>query len=321
MSNSFRKIDYRLRPAKSVERRMMAEAFLRLRPFAAVETYRYVGMGSVYFADFAIFHAICGFQSMVSIEDVEDRHVQERFRFNAPLGHIELNFNHSSTALPALPWDLRSIVWMDYDGHLSKGVLTDLKYLATKLSSGSVLLVTVNADLADEEEGKEPRIEVLKGRLEDEGKLPARVISGDALNSREIPRVFREILTQELRDGVNDRNAGRPEGQKYSFEQILFFTYEDGAPMLTLGWVFFDDGQRPTFTHCDFGRLKYFRSGDEPMHIQVPLITNAEVRALNRVGDGLQGQKIEDIPVPPSEVAKYDQVRRYWPMFAPPELT
>jgi hypothetical protein len=73
MANSFRKIDYRLRPAKAVERRMMAESFLRLRPFGSVETYRYVGMGSVYFADFSLFHAVCGFETMVSIEDIETR--------------------------------------------------------------------------------------------------------------------------------------------------------------------------------------------------------------------------------------------------------
>ena len=30
MARSFNRIDYRLRPAKAVERRMMAEAFLRL---------------------------------------------------------------------------------------------------------------------------------------------------------------------------------------------------------------------------------------------------------------------------------------------------
>jgi hypothetical protein len=319
MSNSFRKIDYRLRPAKSVERRMMAEAFLRLRPFGAVETYRYVGMGSVYFADFAVFHAVCGFETMVSIEDVEDPTVQERFRFNAPLGGIVLHFLHSNIALPKLQWDLRTVAWMDYDGHLSQEVLKDMKYLATKLSSGSALAVTIKADLDDEEEGNKTRLEVLKERLGEE-KLPATLLKSDPPKSKDVPVIFREVLTQELRDGLNDRNAGRPSGQQYSFEQILFFKYEDGAPMLTLAWVFFDDGARPTFNLCDFQRLKYFNSGADPIQIQVPLITNAEVRAINRCGEG-QDRKKEDLPIPPSEVAKYEQVRRYWPMFSPPELT
>ena len=297
----------------------MAEAFLRLRSFAAVETYRYVGMGSVYFADFAVFHATCGFQTMVSIEDVGDPTVQERFRFNAPLGDIVLNFSHSNVALPSLPWDLRTIAWMDYDGYLSREVLTDMKYLATKLSSGSVLAVTVNADLEDDEDGDKARLDVLRERLGEE-KIPSRLMTAGPPKSKDVPSLFREILTQELKDGLNDRNAGRPEGQKYSSEQILFFKYEDGAPMLTLAWVFFDDGQRPTFNQCDFSRLNYFKPGEEPLQIQVPLITNAEVRAINRCGDG-QSHRAEDLPIPPGEVAKYERVRRYWPMFSPPELT
>ena len=68
MAKSFTKIDYRLRPAKAVERRMMAEAFLRLRPFGSVESYRYIGMGSVYFSDFLLFHGLCGFDPMSSLE-------------------------------------------------------------------------------------------------------------------------------------------------------------------------------------------------------------------------------------------------------------
>jgi hypothetical protein len=300
---------------------MMAEAFLRLRSFAAVETYRYVGMGSVYFADFAVFQAVCGFETMISIEDVEDTKVQERFRFNVPVGNITLDFRHSNIALLEMPWDLRSVVWLDYDGHLDASVLKDIKHLATELSSGSFLCVTVKVDLEDEENGDASRLEVLKRRLGDEGKLPKRSLAGNPLNLKEIVQVYREILTQELKDGINDRNAGRPDGQKYAFEQVLFFRYEDGAAMMTLGWVFFDEGQRPTFTQCDFGRLLYSRAGEEPVSIEVPLITNAEVRALNRCGVGSLGLKADDLPLPPSEARKYQEVRRYWPMFSPPELT
>lgn len=72
MSGSFAKIDYQLRPAKTVERKMMAEVFCRLSVFAPLDQYRYVGLGSVYFADFFIFHAACGFGSMISIEHTED---------------------------------------------------------------------------------------------------------------------------------------------------------------------------------------------------------------------------------------------------------
>src|SRR5580658_3613252 len=120
MANSFRKIDYRLRPAKAVERRMMAETFMRLRSFASLESYRYVGMGSVYFSDFSLFHTMCGFDPMVSLEETDDATEQNRFKMNVPLGNINVAFGHSNTTLPSLQWDLRSVVWLDYDGVLGK---------------------------------------------------------------------------------------------------------------------------------------------------------------------------------------------------------
>lgn len=321
MARSFRKIDYRLRPAKGVERRIIAEAFLRLRAFGAVESYRYVGMGSVYFSDFALFHSVCGFETMVSIEDSSDPKVQDRFRFNAPLGSIDLNFGHSNTVLPTLPWDLRSVVWMDYDGHLDSYVLTDVSYLASKLCSGSVLAVTVNANLEDEERGEKRHLQILTDRLGSKTKLPDWVTTVGSFRPAETARLFHDILTQEIRDGINDRNSGRPQGQKYVFEQILFFRYRDGDPMLTLCWVFFDEGQRQTFESCGFSKLPHFRKGDDPFLIDVPLITSAEIREINRCRADGNDPKLEGLPIPPAEIAKYQNLRRYWPIYALPEIT
>jgi hypothetical protein len=321
MASSFRKIDYRLRPAKGVERRMMAEAFLRLRPFAAVETYRYVGMGSVYFSDFALFHSICGFETMVSIDETQDPIIQKRFEFNAPLGNIELQFKPSNTALPRLPWDLRSVVWMDYDGALTSNVMVDVRYLAAKVMSGSVLCVSVNGSLEDEEEGDASRVAVLKKRLGESEPLPDWVTKADAIKPGEVSRAIRDIFSQGVRDSINDRNAGRPAGQRFTAEQIFFFKYQDNAPMYTMGWLFFDEGQRETFAQCGFDRLLYYAAGEAPFEIEIPLITNAEVREINRCNDTVDGRRFKDLPVPPSEISKYNNVRRYWPTTSAPELT
>ena len=68
MTASFRKIDYRVRPAKHAERMMMCEAFARLGAFDELPSYQYVGLGSVYFVDFLLFHRILGIRDMVNIE-------------------------------------------------------------------------------------------------------------------------------------------------------------------------------------------------------------------------------------------------------------
>ena len=87
MAASYREIDYRIRPAKYAERLMMVEAFRRLR-FGSIESYQYVGLGSVYFSDFSLIHRTLGISKMVSIEKNEED--KSRFIENAPFSCIEL---------------------------------------------------------------------------------------------------------------------------------------------------------------------------------------------------------------------------------------
>ncbi len=300
---------------------MMAEAFLRLRPFGSIESYRYVGMGSVYFSDFSLFHGLCGFDPMISIEWTDDAKIQKRFELNVPLGNIELLFGHSNVTLPTLPWDLRSVVWLDYDGSLGKEVLTDVRYLAAKMQPGSFLAVSVNASLNDTDEGSKSSLQVLTDRLGSIGKIPSHVASAGAIKAREVAAVYREILTQELLDGINDRNAGRPVGQKLCFEQVFFFRYEDGAPMLSLGWVIFDEGQRASYAQCSFHTLTFYKSGPDPFAISPPLLTSTELREVSRCDQDGKYRKIEELPLPPSEVDKFQKLRRYWPITSYAEMT
>src|SRR2546421_725771 len=104
LKSSGEKIDYRLRPAKSIERKMFAEAFRKLSEFGRLDAYRYVGMGSFYFSDFILFHRLLGLRQMISIEGEDDPSKQERFTFNLPFSdkNINLIFDTVKSVLPAL---------------------------------------------------------------------------------------------------------------------------------------------------------------------------------------------------------------------------
>lgn len=65
MPGSYRIINYPLRPAKAIERRMLCAAFERLHPFQRIERYRYVGFGSIYFSDFQLLHRQLGITDML----------------------------------------------------------------------------------------------------------------------------------------------------------------------------------------------------------------------------------------------------------------
>lgn len=323
MSGSFTRVNYNLRPAKGVERRMMADAFLRLWPFGSVESYRYVGMGSVYFADYTLFHTVCGLTNLVSIEDADDKRTQDRFKFNVPLGSIELKFGHTNVELPKLNWEgTRTICWLDYDASLTTAALTNVRFLAARMAQGSVLVVTVDARLKDESsDGFTENLDKLIAQIGTEDKVPTSLTAARKLSDPQIKPAFRSIIIQELKDGISERNAGTTPGQRITFEQIFNFEYRDGeAPMLTIGWVLFDEGQRGQFEQCQFGNLKFVRSGEEPFVIAPPFLTPHEMRELNRC-DAAETYRPSELPLPEEQRSNYEKIRRYWPAAGYAEMT
>jgi hypothetical protein len=142
--SSYERINYSLRPAKNVERKLMCEAFRRLSRFGKLDSYRYVGFGSAFFADFLLVHRTLGISDMISIEkDIDNG---SRFEFNKPFACVKLEFGLSTGILPLLDWEPRSIVWLDYDGILNQGVLEDVAFLAAKCCSGSVVIFSYNVN-------------------------------------------------------------------------------------------------------------------------------------------------------------------------------
>lgn len=320
MTDSYRKIDYRLRPAKAVERRMIAEYFLRLRAFGKVEDYRYVGLGSVYFSDFALYHNVCGFNSMVSIEGVEDVTIKKRFEFNAPFGSIDLQFGMTGTVLPKLSWEQKTAVWLDFDGVLDNSILTDIEFLGAKLSPFSIFLVSVNGELRDLDQGKLSRMDVLVSRV-GAAKIPAPYQGKNNISAGEVASVYRQILNNELQNAITKRNSGRELSEFIQAEQVAFFKYADGVAMYTIGWVFFMEKDREKFKDCSYDSLPHFRNEGEPFFIDVPLITNSEINALNRCKVEYDKLQTKGLPIPDSEIKKYLSLKRFWPVLQIPDMT
>ena len=113
MPGSYESINYSLRPAKNIERRMLCEAFRKLSEFERLDRYRYIGFGSTFFSDFSLFHKSLRITDSISIEKDVQNH--ERFEFNRPYRCIRIEFGESNEVLPKLAWDVKTIVWLDYD--------------------------------------------------------------------------------------------------------------------------------------------------------------------------------------------------------------
>jgi len=312
MPGSYVSINYALRPAKNIERRMLCEAFRRLLEFGRIESYRYIGFGSTYFSDFSLFHKSLRITDNVSIErDVENR---KRFEFNRPYNCIRLEFGESNSVLPRLTWDVRTIVWLDYDYKLDQGVLTDVAFVCANAPSGSIIVVTVDA--RPEELGK--RLESLKSGV-GEQKLP-QGLSESKLGEWGTANVCRRIIANEIDSTINARNGGRQHGTRFLYKQIFNFHYSDTAKMLTVGGIIYDEGQAELEAKCGFEHLEFVKTGEEPYTIEVPSLTLREIRHLDKQLPCKDTHDLDAHSIPEKDISHYAQIYRYFPAFVEAEI-
>lgn len=310
---SYLKINYALRPAKNIERKMIAEACGRLSVFCRVCSYRYIGFGSTFYSDFTLFHRVLGCTPMFSIQ--KNLGDQERFNFNVPLGCVTNQFGESSDVLPKFPWEgIPTIVWLDYDEKMDVSKLDDIGYLTGVLHPSSVLIVTVRSKGEDFGDQPPKRLDNLREELRD--KLPQEVSLSDVVNDR-FHNVMWRLIDATVNDVLARRNSVTPLQQRIKFEQIFYFTYADTTPMMTVGGLFVKEEQHEAFSHCDFQSLDFYKSGADAYNIYVPSLTYREQRHLDRQ---LPGTVAKAPGVPTEDLEAYAKLYRYFPYFVEAEL-
>ena len=316
MPRSYEKIHYGLRPAKNIERKMLAEAFRRLSEFGTIESYRYVGFGSIYFCDFCLFHKSLGITNMLSIEwDVKNA---GRFKFNRPFGCIQIKFGDSNEELPALSWNERTILWLDYDRKLDRAALTDISWFCAHAVPGSAILVTVNAQSDRFDEGP---LQQLRERVGEEKVSPA--IGETELKGWGTADVNRRIITNEIQEKLDIRNGGRSAGSRMLYRQLFNFRYADGPnfpKMLTVGGLLFEEGQSNIVGKCAFETLPFVRPEEKGYLIEVPNLTFRELRHLDAQLPISDPKQLDAPSIPEKDLERYARVYRYFPAFVDAEL-
>lgn len=293
---------------------MMCDTFRRLTPFGRIDSYRYVGFGSFYFNDFTLFHRSLGINDMISIEGDADNEV--RFRSNVPFKFIDIRFGWSDEILPSLDWTVRSIVWLDYDGVLDGRVLADVKTVLSKAEPGSFLAFSMNAqtkDFEDIEHNLNPlelKLRSLADAISDE-RIPIGITAKD-MAGWGCAKVYFRILNNEINSVIQARNGTRRLGQRLKFKQVLYFHYEDGAKMVTLGGVLIDEGQEHLFAQASFNTLPFFSETDKAFHIKVPSLTFKEIRHLDMM---MPDTEKNSAGIPPADMKEYAKIYRYFPNF------
>jgi hypothetical protein len=276
---------------------------------------------------------------MLSIEKAAcNQESLKRFEANRPYKCIEIRPGQSHEILPNIDWNENSIVWLDYDGSLNLNVLADIRTVCAKAASGSVIIVTVNADpgqdIEENEEGQnKTRLQRLKALI-GEDKIPFQmpeVIDGKRVLSKltekhfaawGTAKILREIIHNEIASTLAQRNSALRENVKVLYKQLFNFHYSDNAKMLTVGGILYDQGLEHRVSSCAFDRFPFICCNEEPYRIEVPYLTYRELRKLD---SELPTNDIDYLTtilpgVPEKDIQNYLKLYRYFPTFAEADL-
>jgi hypothetical protein len=326
---SYEKINYNLRPAKSIERKMLCEAIGRLAFLGNIKKIRYIGFGSTYFTDFNLIHKQFGITDLISIE--EDKHNKERFEFNSPFSCIKLYFERSNVFFSKHKWDKSAIIWLDYDGRINSDVLFDIKSFFNNAKPGSLFLMSLNVKPDNFNKNnsfnckteREYRYKTLIDRVGDT-KVPidTNIIN---LGYKENPRIIYQIINDEIQQQIKERNAVHHETEKILYDQLFHFLYDDGTLMLTVGGIIYKKSQLEIVRNMRFSDLEFIRKRDRAFFIKVPLLTYKEIQYLNshlpgiiEKDTGMINKSFSskmNIKIPIEDIKNFAKIYRFFPNY------
>jgi len=318
---SYEKINYLLRPNKSVERKMVCEMLTGISAVKKLASYTYIGFGSTYFADFSLFHRRLGISKMISIEG--DEQARDRCEFNKPYACIELKMGKSSQILPNLKInETDSIIWLDYDNMISDEVFSDIDTVIAKMKPDSFFMISLNADksLLNINEKTDNAMQILFELL-GEHRFPKRY-SDKTLTAKLYLEILYESISQQILLAVQNRN-GMTE-HKVIFHQTIHFTYKDGVKMLTIGGFIFDEDKvEEQIEKMQIRSLPFYKNNEEPFNINCPILSLKEIQALNKYlpckpmdkKGTFDNKELNAFPINNRDINKYARLYRYFPNF------
>jgi hypothetical protein len=319
LTESYLTVQYSLRPAKQVERRILVDALHLLAEAGfPVRDYCYTGMGSIHFIDFAMFHKYLGIRDMLSVE--LSAKIERRVRFNTPYRNaVKVETGKPiGDFISELKKDSQHVLWLDYDNVLSNFMLRDLSLAATELPIGSILLVTVDT--------------------EPPGKLPSGIPhTRYNYNARHCREYFESIAHDYLTPNKGDEDfdydqlprmnvrairgaieTGRGNALDKEFQPLFNFLYADGHRMMTLGGILLDASKKRQLRRSKLMQADYVRTSfdEPPFRIIIPPLTRKEQTYLDENMPRKGGWHPQDFELSEEAVDDYARIYRFFPTYA-----
>lgn len=269
---------YELRPAKQIERKLIIETLNELRMLNyPISKYRYIGMPSITYYDFILFHKYLYIEDMIWFES---RDIPKRMDFNKPYDFIKIkNGNFSLTYKPSHFTQKKCILWLDYEKTLSKEWLDDIGDITSNyLKLWSIIIVTSPVRYPDDDVTKQVKF---NAKLEEFGNFLIYWPDVPNINHVSSKNLFL-IIYRAIRAKIHDSWLRRTDNCRML--PLFNITYNDGGcEMFSAGFIiddaekiltakkFFSDRNFPTFKDVDIG-----------YNIEIPTLTHKERKLMDQ---------------------------------------
>lgn len=225
---SFEKVNYLLRPRKQIERKIIIEL---LRLIQDIDKYNYIGLGSIFYYDFILFHKLLNINKMISLDD---KTANKRFKFNLPYDFIKFINKRTTDFFSIYKLKSKTIIWLDYDIPIFKNhdrnntIFRDIDLVCRNLKSPIILILTIDVkNIADFNEIK-AFFDEFNCYIPD--KLKTDII-------KRIPREFNLHYDKIVQNIILNYFDEIQKLDTNKFSKLFSFCYEDSRPMFTLGGV------------------------------------------------------------------------------------
>jgi hypothetical protein len=314
MPGSDQRINYQVRPAKSIERKMLCDLIREIQLIRADGEMRYIGLGAKYFTDFLLLHNEFGVTDMISIEAEKERQI--RYEFNKPLKCIQMWYGTTNEVLPQIDGfdEKMNLIWLDYDNSFEDTMLLDVETICRNLNVGSMFFVSCNYSFRGEKPSE--KMESFKNNV---GDFFDEQIEKSNYTSKKMPIIIKKLIDNQINKTIDMRN--RLDQRHIQYLQLLFLTYKDGAPMMTIGGILADEELNEKIKNSNLFDKYSFMSCDEHIFaIDIPKLTNKEIQLILKNLPISEKEFTENdqkfYGIEYEEICKFEKIYRYYPYYS-----
>jgi len=306
-SKSALNVQFDLRAAKQVERRMIVDTLQRLAQAQfPIRDYKYTGMGSIHFVDFVIFHRLLGIDDMLSVE--HDSTLEDRVKFNRPFKCIKTKMCSATDVIPTLSQDEKHLLWLDYDEPVTSEILNDVFLAGSQLSTGSILVVTVDVEPPDK---VSDNLYASKAYFEREARKYLSSIDDKDFAEGNLHKTSKRVIINALKEGMAGRTG-------INYYPLFFFVYADGHRMMTVGGIIGSKVEKRKINSMDIEGATYLRMNIDSAayEIKIPVLTRKERQLLDSAMPCDAGWQPKEFAVPANDIEAYREIYRFFPAYA-----